>query len=267
VFTLGNQAGAEQLCVMHGAYVANAMSAGSATLPTAGAAFLVNPAFSGGRFLNLSILGGFEGIKVTDAPAVTVKNCYFGGVADVSITFNSSLPDYGMYFVDGCNFAAGAGQPTSRYQVLWIKGGGFSVTNCTFEGPATRQVGMLFDGADYTGNIRINNNFFEDFVTNAVYMTVSAGTGDLGYISISNNVIQGGSGSPIELTAATQGGNRTRPGSDHGIAAVSIVGNARYNGSGVMVALTRCRDVAVVGNTQIGGTVLSQTNCLNVRES
>lgn len=252
----------------HGAGLANGFVSGSAVWPTAGSALaFTSTYYTGSRVRNVAALGFYIGVDVSSGQFQIddsiIESCVYAG-----LRLDNSDADYGMHSVRGCHFAWSAGAPTSsNYGVLWIKGGGLGITDCRFDGAQAYHVGLTFDGAAYTGNIRINDNMFEDFGTNAVLITVSDGTGDLGYISIANNVIQGGSSSPFVLTAATHGSARTRPGSDHGIAAVSIVGNARYNGSGAMVALTRCRDVAVVGNTQVGGTVLSQTNCLNVRES
>lgn len=253
---------------LHGAGWANLANSGTAVWPTAGSAIRFTATFwAGARIRNVHAVGFYIGgdvnsgqVQIDDS---VWESCYLAG-----LRLDNSAADYGMHSVRGCHFAWSAGARQSGASgVLWIKGGGLGITECRFDGRTEWHVRMQFDGSEYTGNIRINNNMFEDFQAHAIYATVSTGDGDLGYISISNNVIQGGGNSPINLNAATYGANRFRVGSDHGFAAVSIIGNARYNGVGSMVTLTRCRDVAVVGNTQIGGTVVAQTNCVNVRES
>ena len=257
------------LSILHGTALANDLDPGSVTWPTGGSALrFTSTYYSGSRVRNVHICGFYIGIDV-DSGQFQVDDSIIQSCAFAGCRFNNSAdPDYGMHSVRGCHFAWSDGAvETGARAVQWIQGGGLGVTDCRFDGRQQYHVELDFNGALATGNVRISDNMFEDFGTHAVYIDVSAGTGDLGYIAIADNVVQGGSDIPFKLVAATHGANRSRPASDHGIAAVSISGNMRYNGSGVFIDLTRCRDVAVIGNRQLkGGTVLTQTNCVNVTE-
>lgn len=251
----------------HGAGLSNSLNA-FAPWPTAGSAIkFTSYYFSGSRVRNVAVDGFYVGVDAQSGQ-VQVDDSVFQSNYLAGVRCDNVEPDYGMFSIRGCHFAWSAGgRTTGSHGVLWIKGGGLGVTDCRFDGRQQYHVALTFDGAAYTGNIRISDNMFEDFGTNAIRITVSDGIGDLGYISIADNVVQGGASSPFYLWAASHGSARSRPASDYGICAVSISGNTRYNGSGTFIDLTRCRDVAVIGNRQLGGgTVLAQANCLNVTE-
>jgi len=236
--------------------------------PTSGGGVLFSaPGRQSGGADNCYVRGMYVGVNLY-APHSWVRDSEFSMFVRAGVECGSDeWPDFGHYVITGNLIEVYGGTLPADYGILWRGSGGLDISGNQINGGGggtlSRGVACHQTITGTTGNIRINNNAFEDVAPYAIDVTVSSGNHALGYITINGNVFQGGATAWIRLSADAYGADRQGQG-DYGITGVSVVGNSAKGGS-VLVSLTRVRRAAVGGNTSwFGGTLLTQSACADV---